>query len=284
MADDIMAVDVMNYLFTAESSKRDWEDSYEFNIVARTIFGAPGMHRPGFSAKEYVALMDDAGYDKVFIPAVKMWSHWNKDFVWNITTEEIQEQVKQFPDRLVGIAGYNPYRISESITDVRRAVKELGFKGVYIHCYGYNIPYDGPQWYPLYETCVELGVPVSMQLGHSLEIMPSEYGRPLALDRIALDFPDLTIIGSHTGWPWCEEMVAMAWKHANVYVDISAHMPKYLDSILMYNMNTRLRRKTLFGTNGMDIKGYKAQFMELKLKDETKQLVLRDNAIRVFKL
>ena len=52
-------------------------------------------------------------------------------------------------------------------------------------------------------------------------------GRPITLDTIACDFPELKIIGIHTGWPWVEEMISVAWKHPNVYIGSDAYAPKF---------------------------------------------------------
>jgi predicted TIM-barrel fold metal-dependent hydrolase len=101
---------------------------------------------------------------------------------------------------------------------------------------------------------------------------------------VALDFPSLRVIGSHTGWPWVEEMIAMAWKHENVYVDISGYHPRYLDKAIVDFMNTRGRNKTLFGTNGWAYDMILPAFEQLGLKEESKRLVLRENAMRVFNL
>lgn len=76
----------------------------------------------------------------------------------------------------------------------------------------------------------------------------------------------------------------MAWKWPNVYMDISAHLPRYLDQSIVHNMDSRMRDKVLFGTNGLGFKLTYDQFMELPLKDETKRKVLRENAVKVFKL
>ena len=52
----------------------------------------------------------------------------------------------------------------------------------------------------------------------------SETGRPIPyLDDVALDFPDLTIVGGHIGYPWTAEMVALATKYLNVYIDTTAY-------------------------------------------------------------
>ena len=130
-------------------------------------------------------------------------------------------------------------------------------------------------------------MPVSMQVGHSAESMPSEHARPMLLDNIALDFPGLTIVGTHTGWPWCEEMIAMAWKHDNVYVGMDAHMPKYWDKSLQTFVKTRGQDKVLWGTNGPTAFTHDhilPQVHELGLKHSVKKKLLRDNAIKVLGL
>jgi hypothetical protein len=171
-----------------------------------------------------------------------------------------------------------------SVREIEIAVKEYGFKGVYAHLLGWDMRPDDRRMYPCYAKCVELGIPFSVQMGHSLELMPSEGGRPIYIDKVALEFPELNFIASHAGWPWCEELIAMASKHPNVYMDISAHLPKYLEPAIVQFMNTRGKNKVLFGTNAFGLGRCKDQLMEMTLKDETKQKVLRDNALRIFNL
>jgi len=108
------------------------------------------------------------------------------------------------------------------------------------------------------------------------------------LDEVALDFPGLTLIGSHGGWPWGNELVAMAWKHPNVYCDCSAWMPKLLPKLhpqlFIFMQFWSGQEKTLFGTNGMGFEAFKKQFMELPLSDEAKRKIMRENAIKVLNL
>ena len=237
------------------------------------------------STDEFVAQMDETGYDKVFITMPKMYSWNEKKMAIDFTVDEIYDSIKKYPDRLIGMAPYNPLKINESLKDIDKAVKDYGFKGVYVHTYGYGISPDDKLMYPLYAKCVELDIPISLQVGHSLERLPSEPGRPIYLDEVAMYFPELTIIASHTGWPWCEEMVAMAWKHHNIYIDISAHLPKYLDPTIINFMTTRGQNKTMFGTNGLGLKRCKEQLMERPMKkEEIRKKILRDNAVKIFKL
>lgn len=281
MSDQIMAIDVMNYPFTAEGMAKFWS-SPEMKEMSERVLGG---HTPkGVPAEQFIAQMDEAGFEKVFIAAVNMGSYRGKGKANDFSNKEVYEMMKDYPDRLHGMAGYDPTDIIRSVRNIETAVKEYGFKGVYAHLLGWDMRPDDRRMYPCYLKCVELDIPFSMQIGHSLELMPSEGGRPIFIDKVALDFPDLKFIASHTGWPWCEELIAMASKHPNVYIDISAHLPKYLDPAIVQFMNTRGRGKVLFGTNAFGLKRCKDMLMEMPLKDETKQKVLRDNAVRIFNL
>jgi len=73
----------------------------------------------------------------------------------------------------------------------------------------------------------ELGAAVAIQVGHTGPLMPSECGWPIYLDEVALAFPELVILGCHLGQPWHEEMMILAWKHPNVYVETSARPAKF---------------------------------------------------------
>ncbi|MDZ4247330.1 MAG: amidohydrolase family protein, partial [Dehalococcoidia bacterium] len=163
-------------------------------------------------------------------------------------------------------------------------VKQYGFKAVYVHIFGFDIPLYDRKMYPLFAKCIELGIPCTMQTGYVLEGMPSEGGRPIYLDKIALDFPELVMVGTHTGYPWCEELIAMAYKFENVYFGASAHAPRYWEQNVVNYINTRGQNKAIFGTNLIPFKLMLGQLEALNLREEAKQKLLYDNAKRVFKL
>lgn len=280
-----MAIDFHCNLFTPEAIERHW-------------YGQPEMYRlikwwkmeervKGISVDDFIAVMDAAELEKALIPAIRMMSYQKKTMVWDITEEEVYAAVSRHPDRLVGLCGFNPLQKLDSVRNVERAVKDYGFKGVYIHTYGFGIPLDHRLYYPLYAKCVELGIPVSMQVGHSAEHMPNELGRPIHLDNIALDFPELKLVGAHTGWPWTEEMISLAWKHENVYLGIDAHNPKYLEPTLVHFMKTRGQNKVIYGTNYPAITHAESIACirnELGLTEKVADKILRGNAARVYGL
>ena len=113
-----------------------------------------------------------------------------------------------------------------------------------------------------------------------------DYGHPRHLDQVACDFPELTIVARHGGWPWVLDMVAVAWRHPNVYVELSGIAPPYLHPDLLRYADGMLRHKFLFGTSYPLLTFRRAvdEFMELPLKDETKSAILYENAARLLHL
>ena len=103
---------------------------------------------------------------------------------------------------------------------------------------------------------------------------------------MALDFPELSIVGGHIGYPWTEEAIAVATKHENVFIDTSAYTARRYPDALVDFMRAYGRRKVLFGTNYPMITPEKPLegLDDLGLDGETKGLFLGGNTARVFKL
>src|SRR5208337_4163680 len=141
-------------------------------------------------------------------------------------------------------------RPMEAVRELRRRISE-GFVGLRVVPWLWNAPPTDRRYYPLFAECVESGVPFCTQVGHTGPLRPSETGRPIPyIDQVALDFPELVIVCGHVGYPWTEEMVAVARKHENVYIDTSAYTIKRLPDELVRFMKTGTgQRKVLFGTN-----------------------------------
>jgi len=238
------------------------------------------------SVAEMIADMDRLGYELVVISATKMWSyHYHHRLILDYSIDDVGEIVREAGGRVIGAASYNPFRIEESLAEVERGVRDYGFKYVWFHPLSFGLAPNDRRFYPLYAKCNELGIAVGMQVGHSAEVLPSDVGRPMLVDDVAIDFPNLRINLSHTGWPWVDEWCSMLWRHPNVYGDISAYFPNSLDERQVRFMDSsRGRHKVLFGTNGLGLAKCVEQFRAMAIKEETKQRVLRDNAIEFLGL
>lgn len=283
MPASVPAIDCMYYVATQEFMGQ-WDRAKQGELECRMERSIGGLPRYP-SVEEMLRLMDEAQVEKVFIVQAKMWSYWRKWMYMDTRLEDVLQYTEKYPDRFVGLAGYNPFRIKESLAEIETAVTRHGFRGVYVHIYGFDIPLNDAKMYPLYAKCVELDVPVSMQVGHVLEAMPSDCGRPIYLDRVACDFPDLKILGAHTGWPWVEELISVCYKWDNVWFGVDAWMPKYLSPQILQFINSRLGRdRCIWGTNGLPWKENLEQLETLGLKEEVKRKLLRENAIQLFQL
>lgn len=230
-----------------------------------------------------VSAMDAAGVDFGLLSA---WRGPNgMDLVSN---DEVAGWVRAHPNRFAGLATVDLDRPMEAVRELRRWVREDGFVGLRVVPWLWNAPPTDRRYYPLFVECVELGVPFCTQVGHTGPLRPSETGRPIPyVDQVALDFPELAIVCGHVGYPWTEEMVAVARKHENVYIDTSAYTTKRLPDELIRFMRTRTgQRKVLFGTNyPMIMHGHALDGLdELGLDDAARADYLHGNAARVFKL
>lgn len=203
-----------------------------------------------------------------------------------ISNEEVAGFVAQSGGRLVGVGSVDISRPMAAMREVRRCVQELGFKGIRILPWLWEVPPTDRRFYPVYAACCEMGVPFCTQIGHAGPLMPSEVGRPIYLDQVAIDFPELTIVGGHIGYPWTDEAIAVATKHERFYIDTSAYTVKRYPAALVEFMRGHGRHKVLFGSNyPMILPGKALEGLEtLGLDDEARSLFLAGNAARVYAL
>lgn len=228
-----------------------------------------------------VAAMDAGKVDRAIACA------WHGPRGALIPNEAVAALVNEHPDRFVGIASVDISRPMDAVRELRRCVKQLGFKGLRLLPWLWQLPPNDRRYYPLYAECIELGVPFCLQVGHAGPLLPSEPGRPIPyLDEVAAEFPELVIVGGHIGYPWTQEMIAMATKYENVYIDTSAYKPSRYPPEFVTYLRGRGRKKVLFGSNFPMLTPAQclAEIDQLDLDDEAAQLFLSGNAQRVFGL
>jgi hypothetical protein len=285
MDEPIRAVDTVVNIWTKEAlaGRPDRAGFYRGKI------GVDQGTFEGISLEAMLARMDAANIERAFLVAAKVGVKWHPA-CYHVPYELVAEAVRTYPDRFSGLAGLDPTEGMEGVRALERAVKEHGFIGAHFYPHWFELPPDHARWYPFYAKCVELDVPVQLQVGQSL-VYDASYprrsvGRPITLDTVACDFPELKIIGIHIGIPWHDEMIAMAWKHPNVFIAADAHSPKYWPESFVKYVDSYGQDKVMFGTDFpvLQFDRTRREVEALGLRPGPLRKFLRDNALRVYGL
>ena len=251
-----------------------------------------------FHRKVPITRMDEVAkhYEKLDIVGVLLaWDAETATGLPPLTNDEIAGIVAEFPERFIGFASVDPWKGKRAVAEIERAVRELGLKGAKFHP-GIQAFYpNDPRFSELFAKVTELGVPALFHtgtngLGAGIKGgmgVRLDYTRPIYLDHLAADFPELTIIGAHPAWPWHEEMLAIIAHKANVFMDLSGWLPRYIPEAVMNEARKRLSDRILFGSD------YPFILPERWLEDfdtlegftpEVKRKLLHDNAAALLRL
>ncbi len=211
-----------------------------------------------------------------------------------ISNDEVADIAKGSGGRLIAFGSVDPNKGSVALEEVERC-SSVGMKGMKFQPITQHFSPGKKRFYPLWELCQELKMVVTFHTGTTAigngapggRGLHLKYGRPFpAIDDLAAEFPNLTIIAAHPGWPWHEELVAIARHKGNVYIDLSGWSPKYLPETTLRYMNSVIPEKFLFGSDFplFPPQRWLEEFSQLNLKDGVRTKILRDNALRVLGL
>ena len=285
MRSDIPAIDAVVNIWTSESHtirpNRDAFFGGKMKVGGETLRGV--------THEEMLRRMDAAGIERSFLIATKVGPLALRSS-YHIPYDMVAEAVNRYPHRFHGLAGIDPTEGMDGVRALEKAVREYGFIGAHGYPHWFELAPDHARWYPFYAKCVELNVPIQLQVGQSMIYDPAvrlrSVGRPITLDSVACDFPELKLIGIHVGIPWTEEMIAMAWKHPNVYIGCDAHSPKYWPDSFVKYIDSYGQDKVIFGTDFpvLDFERTRREIEALGLRPEPLKKLLRDNAMRVYGL
>lgn len=251
----------------------------ERNWALADRYGGADRLRGGIDTETMIEEMGAAGVDRALCSAGPL-----------IPVAAVEEAVAKFPDRLIGVGSADPWGpdgVMVAVRELKRQVLEKGFKALKLEPFIDRKDPTEAGWYPLYAACVELDVTLQIQVGNTgPPTYPSSTGRPLHVDQIAVHFPELRIVAGHIGWPWTEEMIAIAWKHPNVWIDTSAHLPKHFSAEFVRFLTSFGQDKVIWATDWpiLDFKRCLDQVDELGLTPEVRRKYLHDNAVAAFKL
>jgi uncharacterized protein len=196
----------------------------------------------------------------------------------------------RYPGVLMGFGSVDPHA-DGAIGEMRRAA-DLGLKGLKFHPTMQQFDPGEQRFYRLWETAEELGLICLFHTGTCGIAAGTpgaggtkiRYSHPAFLDSVGADFPGLTLIAAHFGWPWFMECLAIALHKANVWIELSGWAPKYLPPEVVREIGRRLNERTLFGSDYpfISLDRWFSEFSELGLSNDAQQAILIGNASRLL--
>jgi uncharacterized protein len=209
------------------------------------------------------------------------------------TTSYVAGLRDRHPDAFLQAWGtVDPRRGEEAILEAERAVAEDRVLGFHFHPIMGRYSVDDPDLAPLFSAIAGLGVPVMIDVGTTGmgAGMPGGHGavirhaHPQTIDQLAATFPGLTIIAAHPGWPWIDDMTAVALHKGNVYWELSGWAPKHFSPGLRTDIRGRLQDKIMFGSDypSLPLSRLLREWDELGFSEDVMHKVFHANAERVL--
>lgn len=200
---------------------------------------------------------------------------------------DLIHQIVAGHDELLGIAGVDPHLQGRAaVDDAERAIRGLGLAGIDIEP-GFGEPAryaDDPVYYPIYELCAHLGVPVFLMTGPTTP--DPRFNDPAPLARVARDFPQLPIVCYHGFWPNVQEALGVAFRYENIHLVPDMYLFIAGSGAYVEAANGFLGDQLLFGSSypfrpiGQSIE----DFARLGFRDDLLERLFYDNAARLFGL
>jgi predicted TIM-barrel fold metal-dependent hydrolase len=242
-------IDVHAHLYCAEALEAYGEP---YRAAGRYFGASKAAHHHGdpeapIPLERSVALFREAGVERAVILNLEA----RKAHGTGLDNARALELCAPYEDILSVFAAVDPHQGEAAAGELGRAVR-AGCIGLKLHP-GYQdfVPDELEGARAVYAAAQDLGVPVLFHQG-TTRLQPAYIRpcRPVHLDRVAVDFPDLRIVVSHVGYPWVDEAVQVAWRNPNVWVDLAGILPRYYPPQVWHYLQMRdLRDRVLFGSD-----------------------------------
>ena len=203
--------------------------------------------------------------------------------------ETTERALARYPDRFVPSLEIDPNDITGAVRAVRRAHETNGIKAVTTFPAGCNpqVPVSDRRYYPVYQTCVDLDIPIVVNAGIAGPRVPSACQDVMHFDQVCYDFPELRIVMRHGAEPWEELAVKLMLKWPGLHYMTSAFAPKYYPKAIIDYANTRGSDRIMYAGYhpfGLTLDRIFSELPGVPLRDHVWPKFLRENAMAVFNL
>ena len=285
VVDLMMGIPSADRRWWAESMSRlllDQESQGEFEHAASYMFkDLPAGPDPDDDDQARVATllreMDAWGIEKALIPV----SYADTASVLG---------VRSYPGRLLGSFLVDPNQGMDTVRLLTRAVEDLGAVAAAFFPCGCvpQVPIDNKKAFPVYAKCVELDIPIFVNVGVPGPRVPMKAQKVSRIDEVCWFFPELKVVMRHGGEPWTELAVKLMVKWPNLFYSTSAFAPRYYpQAIVDFANSSRGADRVMYAgyyPSGLTLERIFAELAQLPLKPEVWPKFLRENALSLLRL
>jgi predicted TIM-barrel fold metal-dependent hydrolase len=224
--------------------------------------------------EELIAEMDDAGIAIAILNALPG------------RVAEIAAWVDTYPERFRLSVEFDPRDGMAAVREIRRLHAHHGLTLVRMVPFAIGLAPNAAAYYPLFATCVDLGIAASVTCGMPAVPMPADVQRPIHLDDVCRYFPELTLIMAHGADPWWTEAIRLMMRFPHLYMMTSDWSPRRLPRELIDYLNHRGRHKIMFATGypALAFSRCRAEAAALDLAPGVLPDFVTGNATRIFDL
>ncbi len=203
--------------------------------------------------------------------------------------ESTRAALERHPTRFAPSLEVDPNDIGDAVRRIREAHAEHGIKAVTTFPAGCNpqVPVSDRRYYPIYQTCIDLGIPIVSNAGIAGPRVPSDCQNVMHFDQVCYDFPDLRIVMRHGAEPWEDLAVKLMLKWPGLYYMTSAFAPKYYPKAIVDYANSRGTDKIMYAgyyPMGLSLDRIFSEMPDVPFRDHVWGPFLKENAERVFGL
>ena len=270
------------------SNRSSWQK--DFGTLVRDRGSATMKHAAGYMFRELPEVDENADYGTWLVQQMDRWGVERGLLPVRFDDDDLgAAAVRAHPDRLVGSYHVDPNRGVEDVRALKRAVRELGVVAATCFPCGtqQQVPINGALMYPLYAACVELDIPMFINVGVPGPRFPMHPQHAEHLDEVCYDFPELVLVTRHGGEPWCDLLVKLMLKWPGLHYSTSAFAPKHYPKAIIDYANTRGADKVLYAgyfPMGLSLERIFTELPAVGFRDEVWPKFLRENAQRVLKV
>lgn len=284
MPADIGVVDLMIGFPSAEAARH-----YDFLKPQLRDAESTEMEFPAEYMFKGVPNRLDDGNDPIDVALAEMDRHGIAMGLIGLGGEQTARALKEHPDRFVASLEIDPNDITKAVRRIRKAHTEHGIKAVSTFPAGCNpqVPVSDRRYYPIYQTCIDLDIPIISNAGIAGPRLPSACQDVMHFDQVCYDFPELRIVMRHGAEPWEALAVKLMLKWPGLYYMTSAFAPKYYPKAIVDYANTRGADKIMYAgyyPMGLSLERIFGELPQVPFRDHVWPKFLRENAVRVFKL